>query len=109
MKFYNYIFKKNEEKAVEDNSPPVPENLAPANRIPPIPINDEDDLSAAPNSLNNNAARKNKKKVKKAKESIRERREFINQSIRFIFLFFCLTINKLVLLLIIRKFFFKVY
>ncbi|VDN50656.1 unnamed protein product [Dracunculus medinensis] len=74
--------KKNEEKAVEDNSPPVPENLAPANRIPPIPINDEDDLSAAPNSLNNNAARKNKKKVKKAKESIRERREFINQSIR---------------------------
>lgn len=82
--------KQNEEEEVEDSSPPVPENLAPPERIPPIADNEElvnegtrpEEQSETQPGGGAPASAKKKKKGKRAREQAKERRDAINASIR---------------------------
>ncbi|VDM36495.1 unnamed protein product [Toxocara canis] len=82
--------KQNEQEEADDNSPPVPENLAPPERIPPIVDNEElagDGFrTEEPNETHPNGgapgSAKKKKKGKRAREQAKERRDAINASIR---------------------------
>lgn len=73
----------NEELENDDQTPPVPENLAPKERIPPISVdtvvNEIEGSSAASKPPSKSGK---KKRVKKAKENAKKKQEAINESIR---------------------------
>ncbi|VDK45069.1 unnamed protein product [Anisakis simplex] len=79
--------KQNEQEEVEDNSPPIPENLVPPERIPPIvdsaDSNADNSTNANDSNVNNgHGSSKKKKKGKRAKQQDKERRDAINASVR---------------------------